>query len=160
MRIKDVGNYSAVYELKTPRNKEGSYDLSENGTFGPEGPVWEYLAPDKYSLFSAFVSGAQRLKNGNTLITDGTVGRFFEVNPEKNIVWEYWNPYFYDYKLPDGSAPDPAGPFMYYQFRGTFFDKDYPAFEGKELKPISPQPEPFLFKMPPPPPIKKNDSIH
>lgn len=148
VRIADVGNYSAVYELMTPRNILGSYNQSDNGAYGPEAPIWEYLAPDKYSLFSAFVSGAQRLKNGNTLITDGTVGRFIEVTPEKEIVWEYRNPYFYNYKLPDGSAPDPAGPFMYYQFRGTFFDKDFSGFNGKDLKPIEPQPEPFVYKMP------------
>ena len=159
IHIADVGNYSAVYELKTPINKEGSYDLFEGNTFGPEAPVWEYIAPDKYSFFSAFVSGAQRLENGNTLITAGTVGRFFEVTPEKDIVWDYWNPYFFNYKLPDGTEPDPAGVFKYYQFRGTFFDKGFPAFNGKDLRPIEPQPEPFIFKMPPPPPTQENDSI-
>jgi len=31
----------------------------------------------------------QRLPNGNTLISEDTVGRVFEVTPEKEIVWEY-----------------------------------------------------------------------
>jgi hypothetical protein len=37
---------------------------------------------------------AQRLPNGNTLINEGSFGRFFEVSLEGEIVWEYVNPYF------------------------------------------------------------------
>ncbi len=157
--INDLANYSEVYELKPQTSQNGSYKVNEKGAFYPESPLWSYTAPDKYSMYSPFVSGAQRLKNGNTLITSGAQGRFFEVTPDNKIVWEYWNPYFYDYKLSDGSAPDPAGPFKYFQFKATFFDKDFPAFSGKDLKPLSTQPEPFVFKMPPPPPTEK-DSIH
>ena len=42
--------------------------------------------------FSCFISGARRLPNGNTLICEGGNGRFYEVTPEKEIVWEYWRP--------------------------------------------------------------------
>lgn len=44
-------------------------------------------------LFSSYVSSAQRLLNGNTLITEGGSGRIIEVTPEQKIVWEYINPY-------------------------------------------------------------------
>lgn len=37
---------------------------------------------------------AQRLPNDNTLITESSFGRFFEVTNEGEIVWEYVNPYF------------------------------------------------------------------
>ena len=37
---------------------------------------------------------AQRLPNGNTLITESSFGRFFEVTKEGEIVWEYVNPLF------------------------------------------------------------------
>ena len=149
--IADVGNYSAVYEWEIPAESEGTYTISENGTFGPEEPDWQYMAPDKYSFYSAFISGAQRLKNGHTLITEGMRGRFFEINSNNEKVWEYWSPYKYDYSLPDGSPAQPVGPFMYAVFRSTLYTPDFPAFSGKELKPIVPQPEPFVFKMPPPP---------
>ena len=43
-------------------------------------------------FFSAFISGAQRLPNGNTLITQGADGIVQEVTPEKTVVWEYVNP--------------------------------------------------------------------
>lgn len=51
--------------------------------------VWSYAAPDFYSFN---ISGAQRLANGNTLITEGTTGRVFEVTREKEVVWEYMMP--------------------------------------------------------------------
>ena len=51
--------------------------------------VWSYVAPGFYSMN---IAGAQRLPNGNTLITEGATGRIFEVTPEKKIVWEFMNP--------------------------------------------------------------------
>jgi hypothetical protein len=61
--------------------------------------VWQYR--DKSSpmaFFSPFMGGAQRLQNGNTLITEAMFGRIFEVTPEGKIAWEYVNPNFADYK--------------------------------------------------------------
>ncbi len=150
LSVGDMGNYSAVYEWAPPTDAQGQYILAENGAFGPAEPAWSYTAPDTYSFYSAFISGAQRLGNGNTLITQGMSGRFFEVTPEKEIVWEYWQPYVYDYKLPDGTFPQPVGPFIFNVFRSTLLPPDFPAFPGKDLGPVSPQPKPF--KMPPPPP--------
>jgi hypothetical protein len=37
---------------------------------------------------------AQRLANGNTLLTESSFGRFFEVTREGEIVWGYVNPFF------------------------------------------------------------------
>lgn len=45
-------------------------------------------------FYSCYISSAQRLPNGNTLITEGSDGRFLEVTPEHEIVWEYISPYF------------------------------------------------------------------
>ena len=53
--------------------------------------VWSYAAP---RFFSTNISGAQRLPNGNTLITEGAGGRVFEVTNDSAIVWEYMNPLF------------------------------------------------------------------
>ncbi len=149
MSIGDVGNYSAICQWAPPVDSEGRYLLEEGKAFGPAEPDWEYKAPDLFSFYSAFISGAQRLKNGNTLITEGMRGRFFEINPDKEIVWEYWNPYKFDYKLPDGSPAQPVGPFMYNVFRSTLYTTDFPAFEGKDLVAFEPQPKPFVFEMPP-----------
>ena len=47
-----------------------------------------------FSFFSPYISGARRLPNGNTLITEGNFGRIFQVTTEGEVVWEYINPYF------------------------------------------------------------------
>jgi hypothetical protein len=58
--------------------------------------VWEYSIPgtEHFQFFSHYVGAAQRLPNGNTLITEGADGRVFELTPEREIVWEYVSPYF------------------------------------------------------------------
>ena len=48
--------------------------------------VWSYADP---GLYSSNISGAQRLPNGNTLITEGARGRLLEVTKEGRMVWEY-----------------------------------------------------------------------
>ena len=53
--------------------------------------AWSYAAN---RFFSTNISGAQRLPNGNTLITAGAGGRIFEVTNQGNIVWEYLYPSF------------------------------------------------------------------
>ncbi|MFB7873874.1 aryl-sulfate sulfotransferase [Nocardia sp. NPDC056064] len=59
--------------------------------------VWQYTAEDSgrpsWTFFSSFVSNAQRLPNGNTLITEGMHGRIFQVTPAGEVVWEYHSPY-------------------------------------------------------------------
>jgi hypothetical protein len=58
--------------------------------------VWEYIDQSLFNFFSPYISGAQRLANGNTLICEGVYGRLFEVNAEGEVVWEYVSPYFFD----------------------------------------------------------------
>src|SRR5215510_4205733 len=60
--------------------------------------VWSYAGP---KFYSSNISGAQRLSNGNTLITEGASGRLFEVTKEGKIVWEYIYPEF-------GGTPPPS----------------------------------------------------
>ena len=59
--------------------------------------VWQYTGANSgrpvWSFFSSFVSNAQRLPNGNTLIDEGMNGRFFQITPDGDIVWEYVPPY-------------------------------------------------------------------
>jgi hypothetical protein len=53
--------------------------------------VWSYAAG---TFFATNISGAQRLPNGNTMITEGPGGRVFEVTTDGEIVWEYIYPEF------------------------------------------------------------------
>ncbi len=87
--------------------------------------VWEYNANkagsrDLSKFFSDYVSSAQRLPNGNTLITEGAFGRLFEVTPECETVWEYISPYYQEeenfnmvyraYRVPYSYVPQLAVP--------------------------------------------------
>jgi len=80
--------------------------------------VWSYTSP---TFFATNISGAQRLPNGNTLITEGPDGRVFEVTKDGAIVWEYIFPVFTTgarpsnsvyraYRLPYGWIPQLARP--------------------------------------------------
>ena len=70
-------NYSRVAELK----------------LDDQEIAWEYRGNPRDAFYSMNISGAQRLPNGNTLITEGRSARFFEVTPGKDIVWEYVSPH-------------------------------------------------------------------
>ena len=48
---------------------------------------------DANRFYSPLVSSAQRLPNGNTLITEGSGGRIMEVTRDNELVWEYISPY-------------------------------------------------------------------
>jgi len=141
-------NYSAVFEIITPLDSKGLYHIEKDKPFAPEKPTWVYMSEDTLSFYSPFISGAHRMQNGNTLINEGARGRFFEVTPAGETVWEYLNPYRGEIRKPNG---DPVN-FMfltYSQFRATFIPTDHPAFAGKELTPLDPQPK--EFKLPPKP---------
>ena len=64
--------------------------------------VWQYTPreaglmhpTDSNRFYSPFISSAQRLPNGNTLITEGSGGRIFEVTADHQLVWEYISPYW------------------------------------------------------------------
>jgi uncharacterized protein (UPF0248 family) len=56
--------------------------------------VWKYQDYPSWNFFSPRMGIAQRLANGNTLLTESSFGRFFEVTKEGQIVWEYVNPFF------------------------------------------------------------------
>lgn len=89
---------SNVYELKIPdsfrllKDQRNELDV-----------IWSFTDEN---LFSAKVSGAYRLPNGNTLITQGTFG-FWEVTENKEVVWKFegegffWRGYPYQ-KTSDG----------------------------------------------------------
>ena len=87
------GSYSSVEELEAPVNDSGFYYIDPNEPYGPSEPVWKFTAENPSDVYSSSLSGVQRLPNGNTLICNGNAGKFFEVTPDKEIIWEYVNPY-------------------------------------------------------------------
>lgn len=140
-RERPQGRWSSVLELAPPLTADGVYELAADGRFGPDAPVWEYTAPDKRAFYADFISGAQRLANGNTFITSGPRGRFFEVTARGETVWEYVNSF-------SGNAPNPAGDPPYSVFRATHLAPDHPGLAGRDLEPLDPQPPPITRRQP------------
>ncbi len=92
---------SAGYGVPNPTSLDGTNNAKRDFSRVLEiDPItleikWQYPTPGPglSRLYSAFVCSAQRLPNGNTLITEGNSGRIIEVTPEHEIVWEYISPY-------------------------------------------------------------------
>ena len=117
--------FSVVEEIALPFNPSKGFLRGANQAFGPSAPVWSYSDPEKFC--SQFISGAQRLPNGDTLICEGKAGRVFEVTKEGTIVWEYLNPLGGEVEptAQGGKAPPHA------LFRATRIPKDHPALKGR-----------------------------
>lgn len=147
------GDYSSVVEVTPPLMGNGTYAREQGKPFGPERATWEYTAPEKKDFYSSFISGAQRLPNGNTLICQGADGTFFEVTPDKEIVWKYVNPVV----GPEGGShrgenekPTNA------VFRVYRHPVDHPAFAGKDLSP-GPLLTEYIKAHPPKAPLSHED---
>ncbi len=82
-------HYSTIDEITPPVNEQGEYYLEPGSSYGPAAQTWVYTANPPTSFFVSHLSGAWRLSNGNTLITNGETGKIFEVTPEGSTVWTY-----------------------------------------------------------------------
>jgi hypothetical protein len=125
--------FSSVMELRPPIDDDGNYAIAEGQPFGPDRPAWHYPPAGHPSFHADFISGAERLPNGNTLVCDGPAGRFFEVTTAGDTVWEYLNPF-------TGDAPNPAGDPARSVFSERFVPANHPAISGHRLAPLEPQP--------------------
>jgi hypothetical protein len=105
--------WSTVIEIAPPMNPDGSYVLEPGEAFGPVDYAWHYDPEPPERFFSFFVSGVQRLPNGNTLINQGAGAKVREVTADGEIVWEFRHT---DY----GEAPDGM-------FRANKYPPDHPG---------------------------------
>ena len=112
----DFRSYTTIVEIAPERNSDGSYVLENGEPYGPVEMVWEYNPPEEEQFFSSFISGVQRMPNGNTFINAGAIGMQREVTVSGDIVWEY------EYRN-ENNAPD-------FFFRAEKYTPDYPGLEG------------------------------
>jgi hypothetical protein len=125
------GEHSSIDELALPFDAEHGFQREPGHPFGPTEPAWSYAAPQPADFYGSFISGCQRLPNGNTLICQGPDGRLFEVTPAGAIVWEYWNEHGGDAPSSDGGGGVSAAAL----FRATRIAPDHPALKGRKLEP-------------------------
>jgi hypothetical protein len=83
----DLRDYSRVVEIN-PVTLEVVWELKGRDLHEGMNGMCEDTA-----FYSQLVSSAQRMPNGNTVITEGSFARIFEVTPEKEVVWEFKSPF-------------------------------------------------------------------
>jgi len=129
--------WSSVEEIELPMDAGGRYLLEPGKVYGPAKPVWHYEAKNRTDFFSSEISGAHRLRNGNTLVCGGIVGNLFEVTPAGETVWQYVNPMVRGGILAQGELPgkDMRGHLWNAVFKAHRYDPDYAGLQGRDLTP-------------------------
>ena len=129
-------SFSTVDEIVPPVDADGVYQRPLDKAFGPKEPVWIYKASPPTDFYSMHISGAQRLPNGNTLICSGANGTFFEVTPDKQVVWRYVNPVTDEGPLAaDVAIPRKGDHSKNEVFKVRRYSGDYPGLAGRDLSP-------------------------
>ena len=132
-------SYSQVFMLTPPTSGPGQYIYTPGQAFGPNN--LDYMYPNTIpstdsDFYSAIVSSAQQLPNGNILICEGREAIFFELDSDNHIVWKYLLPVSNaDGTIYTQGGPPPENAFS---FRATKYLPDYAAFIGRDLTPGDP----------------------
>ncbi len=124
------GNYSSVEIIEPPLQLNNTYAITSGQAYAPTASSWIYTAPVPTDFFSSNISGAQRVENGNTLVCEGANGRFFELDANDNIVWEYVNPVQLNGPISQGTTVGNNNVFRY-----TYYSPDFAGFAGRDLTP-------------------------
>ena len=101
-------SYSDLVEFRLPIGADGLYDTARE----PE-IVWTWNADASEGYFSPFMSGWDRLPNGNTIFVNAHNKQIIEVTPEGERVL--------DYEVPENGR-------MYRVYK---YPRDYPAFADR-----------------------------
>ena len=129
-----IEQFTTIDEIVTPVEMDGNYSLEIGQAYAPALPSWTYVANPPASFFAGFLSSAQRLPNGNTLIDSGPTGVFFEVTNASNTVWRYVNPV----STAAGPIEQGTAPTGNNVFRVERYAADYAGLIGQDLTPGDP----------------------
>jgi hypothetical protein len=143
---------SLIFEINAFLDAEGNdtgdyvwqQDVGYHGIFGnppsffnlvsgvSDQVVWAYV-PNNSDMWSPYISGAQRLPNGNTLMCAGEEANFVEVTPAGQIVWNYVSP-----RYGGGVTQVMEGGMNNSVFRVYRYGPDFPGLIGQDLTPQGP----------------------
>ncbi len=129
--------YSSVEEIVPPVDG-ANYRLDPGVAYAPAEPVWTYTAATPSDFYTRFISGAQRLPNGNTLICYGARGTIFEVTPAGKTVWKYVNPMTSNGPVRQGELAGRGGGPANHVYRAYRYAPDHPGLQGLDLTPGEP----------------------
>ncbi|MFC1892046.1 aryl-sulfate sulfotransferase [Thermodesulfobacteriota bacterium] len=144
-------SYSSVIEINPYKGdwRKGVYVPEAEAGYAPtrgKAPqqisrqiTWSFKSTTPHSFYGSYISGCQRLPNGNTFIASGPQGHFFEVTKAGEVVWEYINPVgdrtgdkYGIYKI----MSDEVGEEFNATFRAHRYPADYAGLTGRDLKPL------------------------
>ena len=141
-----AGDFSSVDEIGLPTDSDGELAFDGPLPHGPRAARWSYVAPEPESFLGTFLSGAERLAGGGTLICEGPAGRVFEIGADGDLVWEYLYPVpggpagglAVEWKRPDVLPPRRSTPRTLRQrtrraamFRASRIPHDHPGLRGR-----------------------------
>lgn len=136
-------NYSSVVEIALPYTQDNDYSRNHGSDFAPPRILWTYTADNPADFYASQMSGAQRLPNGNTQISDGMTGTVFQVTPDGRTVWKYINP-----SLRLGPTTQYQGGTLYQGenasnevnlfYRAPWYPPDHPGLKDMDLTPKGP----------------------
>ena len=138
--------YSSVDEIVPPVDGY-RYRRAANSPYSPDALEWTYVAPTPADFYAPYISGAQRLPNGNTLITDGTAGTIFQATPDGKTAWKYTVPWHYHISLWQDKGPprltqgtpDKLTPVIKnIVYRAYWYPPDHPGLQALDLTPAGP----------------------
>lgn len=121
-------DYSTTEIIVPSQDENGGYIVPETTPFGPTFTDWTYGDQPGENHYSPYLSNSQRLPNGNTLINPGSTGVIFEIDAQRNKVWEYVIPLYGDTPATQGGNVSNNSTFRAYRY-----GPDYPGFDGVDL---------------------------
>lgn len=130
-----VPTFSEVMIIDPPTTAPGVYEYDNVNPYGPTVPDFTYEEPNDF--FSAILSSAIRLPNGNILVCEGAEGHFFELDASDNIVWDYFLP-MHNQNGNIVAQGDPRPTFGHSTFRALKYPINYAGFSGRDLTPGDP----------------------
>ncbi|MCY4294016.1 MAG: aryl-sulfate sulfotransferase, partial [Acidimicrobiaceae bacterium] len=123
-------NYASVDELAFP-SSEHTYLRAGDGFMQPT-LLWTH----RLAEHTWIMSSAQRLPNGNTLITEGNHARISEVTPDGTVVWHYSNPLHPGKGILTEGSP-PLFDSGYWTYRSYKYAADHPGIAALTLVPVA-----------------------
>ena len=97
--------------------------------------VWQWtpmmVKAKPQNFYSHYQDGAQKLPNGNWMITASEAGHVIEVTNDKDIVWEFVNPVNADKVYKFSNRHGKGGDYVHKALR---YPVDFPGFQGKKMK--------------------------
>ncbi|MBK7638780.1 MAG: aryl-sulfate sulfotransferase [Bacteroidetes bacterium] len=128
-RLINGKKYSSVDILKLPYDSNYNFIQKPNKTFGPDTLSWVYA--DTATFYSNVMANAQMLKSGHVLVNEGQPGRIFELDENKNVIWQYINPVGKDNTV----YAQGQNPINNYVYKAEIIYPEHPGLAGRTLLP-------------------------